>query len=246
MLDALLAAGGSILGNIGGGLINHFSNQAANAENREFQMRSMKEGIRWRVDDARAAGVSPLVALGAPTFNPGPVSIADTSMGEAFSRSGQDISRAITATRPAGERVKALENLQLERAGLENELLRSRLARENATPMPPAPVLDVPLKRTMSPKGLPNQEVGSISDKGWNEIRPGVFAPVPSNDVKERIEDNAIQELIWAVRNNAFPSYGALMGAKPKPYDAPPRNKLPRGAKGWKFSVSDQAYEPVY
>lgn len=253
-MAAWLGAAIPAVSNLVGGLMNFFQGQAANQANAEFQERAMKEGIRWRVADAKAAGVSPIVALGAPTFNPAPAHIGDTSLGESFARAGQDVSRSITATRTQDERTKMLMDLQLERSGLENELLRSRIARENATPMPPAPVLNVPLRRTMSSDMGRHQEAGEVADAGFASGPGGQLIPVPSKDVKERIEDNWIQEMLWSVRNNLYPSLRSLGGMAAGPGgrvmapgrddQAPSKKLLPRGFTRWEYDVLKQAYVP--
>ncbi|UDN67567.1 DNA pilot protein [robinz microvirus RP_48] len=53
--------------------------QAAAQWQREWESTMAQNSIGWRVADAQRAGVSPLVALGAPTFNPNPISIGNVS-----------------------------------------------------------------------------------------------------------------------------------------------------------------------
>lgn len=149
MLPALISAGASLLG----GLMNKSSAADANAqqmalarENMEMQKDFARRGIRWRVDDAKAAGIHPLYALGAQTTSFSPVSagtVADTSMGSAVASAGQDLSRAMNATRTNSERdaafTKTVQDLTLTKAGLENELLASQIAKLKASINPPFP-----------------------------------------------------------------------------------------------------------
>lgn len=116
----------------------NFNRNAALA--REFA----QQGIRWKVEDAKAAGLHPLAALGVstasgPSFTAGEV----PSMGSTLASMGQDVGRAINATRTKDERVDAmgdtLANLQLKRASLENDLLAAQIAKLKANPNPPAP-----------------------------------------------------------------------------------------------------------
>lgn len=128
--------------NLGGGLLGFLGGQSANAMNNAFawaQMQAQQQqfnesmafaheqfdwnktsemaGIRMRVNDAQLAGVSPLVALGAPTFTPSGISVGgdisgggpgavnpDTGFVSAMGNMGQDISRAITATKTPEEK----------------------------------------------------------------------------------------------------------------------------------------------
>lgn len=153
MVWPLVAAAVSAGSNIIGGMMNRDAaedasrRQAEQAElNRQMQLQFAKEGIRWKVDDAKAAGIHPLYALGANTVSYSPVSVggsADTSMGSAIASSGQDISRAINATRTTGERedafTKTSQDLTLTKMGLENELLASQIAKLKANTNPPMP-----------------------------------------------------------------------------------------------------------
>lgn len=151
MLGPLISAGSAIFG----GLLNRDSAKDATAtsernalRNIELQKEFAQQGIRWKVDDAKAAGIHPLYALGANTTSFSPVSVgatADTSMGSALASAGQDISRAINTTRTQEERdtafVKTSQDLQLQKTGLENELLSAQIAKLRQTTNPPAPAL---------------------------------------------------------------------------------------------------------
>lgn len=155
MLGSLISAGANLLG----GLFNRDAAkdaaQEANAvaernalRNIELQKQFAQEGIRWKVNDAREAGIHPLYALGASTTSFAPVSVGHTSsydgsMGKAIANAGQDIGRAINAGSTAGERAtrytQTVEALNLERLGLENELLASKIRKENTALPPPFP-----------------------------------------------------------------------------------------------------------
>lgn len=86
------------------------SQQAANlAAQREFA----QNGIRWKVEDAKAAGLHPLSALGASgaAFAPNPVVLSDTSH---YAATGQNLGRAASAMVSQEER--ATRQLQLAAA----------------------------------------------------------------------------------------------------------------------------------
>lgn len=149
MLGALISAGSSLLG----GFLNRKSTEENNnrliqqAElNRQMQYEFAQNGIRWKVDDAKAAGIHPLYALGASTQSYSPVSVgtaADSSFGSGLASAGQDISRAINATRTSSERseavTKTVQDLELTNMGLKNELLATQIAKLKAAPNPPMP-----------------------------------------------------------------------------------------------------------
>lgn len=122
-------------GNLIGGLINRRANESAGNKNRDLQMQFAKNGIRWKVEDAKAAGLHPLFALSGNTVAASPSYVGDTSMGAAVANMGQDISRSIHATRTAPERALALEH-----ANLQNEFLRAQIAKLNNSQVgPPMP-----------------------------------------------------------------------------------------------------------
>lgn len=151
---------GEILGSIGnvvGGLLNRKSAKEANEINRQnaenniaMQKQFAQEGIRWKVADARAAGVHPLYALGAQTASFAPVSVgatADTSLGNSIASAGQDLTRGINATRTVEERAaaQATTALQLEGLKLDNEIKKTQVAsslqRISQNQNPPLPAI---------------------------------------------------------------------------------------------------------
>lgn len=244
MWEALAAAGISAGAKLLGGWLGNKSSDKAQQMNIAMQREFAQKGIRWRVADAKAAGIHPLYALGAQTHSFSPVAIgADySSIGEA----GQDIGRAIAATSNQSQRVgqmqKILDGLTVERAGLENELLRSQIARLRQTPNPPMPVeqryltgldgqgqaavgalvTNKPMERTPGEPGQPSNEPGAVTDVGWARTSSGGYYPVPSQDVKQRIEDNIFHEGMHFVRNNVLPRLPVIGGGYfNPPYPAP-------------------------
>lgn len=206
------------------------------AEDRRLARDFAQAGIRWRVDDARAAGLHPLYALGGAAATYSPPAIAGYAGAPIIP--GQNTSRSARATMTYGERRNdRLAALQLERAQLENDFLRAQIAKETAQIGPAMPsaspglliegqgdaaVVDRPMSRTSTVEGSRSQEPGAISDTGFAYTGTG-WAPVPSSDVKNRIEDQAIPEIMWALRNLLLPNTGGGI--------SPPKSWLPRGTK---------------
>lgn len=268
---SIISAGSSILGGLmdRGSGENSKDAQIQNAAlDRQLQEQFAKEGIRWRVADAKAAGIHPLYALGAqlPSFSPTTFIPGDSSsMGDALARAGQDIGRAVDATRTQKERTTArIEALTLEKAELENDLLRSQIARNNQSLNPPMPSPTanqlIPGQADVDRLGLrvggdsnhveikplevtpPNpvrnfQEPSAVVDLGFAWTGTG-YAPVPSKDVKDRSEDMLIPELMWSWRNNVLPNFGQ---GKP-----PPPHLIPEGYNSWRWSYSKQEWQPDY
>lgn len=75
-----------------------------NAQNIAMQKEFAQFGIRWRVEDAKAAGLHPLYALGGqiPSFSP---TVSMDSVGPSISSAGQNVQRAISATSTSEEKM---------------------------------------------------------------------------------------------------------------------------------------------
>lgn len=238
---------GSILGavtSLAGGLLGSNSadsatraNTASSEADRAFQKEVAQQGIRWRVDDARAAKISPLAALGAQLMSPSPTAISaapDNSMGDAIGRAGQDLSRAIDSTSTAPERAGVLHNLAVDRARLQNEFLRTQIAGSKLAVMkqaggtPPSPTLinpseiDYTLPGAQQAGAIPEWQLGAPSRSGGQSLQM-------SKAMKERTEDDMIATGLWHIKNRIF----APRHANPDMYWNPitqsyHRNPIPR------------------
>ena len=132
------AIGGAIgaAGSVVGGLLGQSASAQANEQNYQAQKEFAQNGIRWRVADAKAAGLHPLAALGAQTSGYTPSAfVGDTSwMGDAAQNLGQSIGRAaeakMTARERARERAIADQSvaLTMENSRLKNEFLQTQIA----------------------------------------------------------------------------------------------------------------------
>lgn len=123
------------------------SNQAVDAQtqfNRDniaLQREFAQQGIRWKVDDAVAAGLHPLAALGAQTHSFSPIQIGNNYRHDStWADIGQDISRAISTQKTKEER--QLDAIKLEAAKTQLEGIRLDNARKlkdiNSTPPMPS------------------------------------------------------------------------------------------------------------
>lgn len=232
----------------------------ANADkNIAMQREFAQNGLRWKVEDAKAAGIHPLMAMGASPASFSPVSVGvtpDTAQADSMVRMGQDISRAMSSTSTASERQMQTLNVQgaqldLQGKALDNQIKQSQLTKmEQTGPAFPGSssfisgqgdsgpgIVEKPLERTRSLKGAPQSEPGAIPDVGWAKTKTGVV-PVPSQDVKQRIEDNMPQEFSHYWRNNVAPNWGG--GTQP------PKSALPKGATDWQWSHRHQEFQPYY
>lgn len=142
---------GSVLSGIGsvaGAFLGYKGAKAANAANLSIAERNFalqrefaQHGIRWKVADAKAAGIHPLAALGANVSSPGVVGVnlqnRYSGLGSDLADAGQNIGRAIDAVRNDTERYEAkVRELNLENMELQNESIRTDIHRANNPPMP--------------------------------------------------------------------------------------------------------------
>lgn len=261
MLGSLISAGANIIGGLLGKSSADKARQAQQDQfntNVQLQRDFAQSGIQWRVEDAKKAGIHPIYALGSGGASFSPVSsnfTADTSMPNALAAAGQDIGRAVNATRNPKDRVDAYtataQKLSLEKAGLENDLLRTEIAskvgRINQTNNPPMPSAKdawllpgqaqsgiqyskgAPFEQTPGDPSKRSQEYGANPDTGHLRTSGGLF-PVPGQKAKEAIEDNWYQETMHFIRNNLLPMI------------APAFNNPPHAAeKGMAW-----VYDPIY
>lgn len=169
----------SILGAIGGLVGSLFSSKAAKDTNRQnilAQENAAKKQIRWRVADAKAAGVGTLAALG---MNPISISPSQVS-GPDFSEAGQGLGRALetqmTSRQKQDDFTRSMQRLQLERGALENEVLRSRLASEIRLARQPAQPPSMasaagPLDQGIAPRDLDVAGVTHNMSPGWSKAQ---------------------------------------------------------------------------
>lgn len=218
-----------------GGVIGAIGNYMGAKENISYQKKFAQHGIRWKVADAKAAGIHPLAALGASTHSYQPVSFGD--LGE----TGQNIGRAIDATADKEQRGNAdvgtaMAKLQLENQALQNQKLASEIALQRQAGHPPPFPMDqnANAKNMMEGQGdsklvqrkaveiahsspvNPGSEAGSHPDISWSNNGDGSYTLLPSKGVKERIEDMSVPQWQWSIRNLLVP------GSKAFPYPAPP------------------------
>lgn len=215
---------GSILGGPWGEAAgNAYDSYSAQKHADKMQERYARNSITWRVEDAKRAGIHPLAALGNMGVSYQPFAVGG---GE-----GQDLSRALMANMDANERREAAlqeaerlrrrdamdaetHALAMTRGGLENELLRSQIARANAGQVGPGvpgggasagAVNRVPSRVVVGSEGQPERQPGNITEYQFSALGGDRFGLVPSEQMKERIEDSPM-EWQWWFRNNIWPS----------------------------------------
>lgn len=273
-ISAGIMAGGSIFGNLLGGIFGANNAAAANQaaernmwQQYQFQKEFATHGIRWKVEDAKAAGLHPLYALGGSgaTYTPQAVSHTEPDTGGYLSRMGQDVSRAVAATQTAPERKltdyeKTRQMQELERGQLVNDGLRLQNASFFAKTAPSQ--VGPPMPTSTSPVQNP---AGVAATGVFDAKAPEVLNPQPSQagaqagpaqpSVRwERNPDGSVYAMPtsnmddfsspgyanWQYQNRVLP---ALPGDNSK-YE-PPKHMLPSDAIGWRFAFPGR-WVPVY
>lgn len=267
-IGALIAGATSLIGGaVGSNAQQVAAGQSADvaANNQRLQLLMAQSGVTMRADDIMNAysrtGIHPLALLGvnAPSYTPvNYVGSGASPMGDAIHSSGQNIARAVMASGTEEARMKhasRMDGLVMERAGLENELLRMRIASEMATirqaSSPPAmpiganwlmdgqgnvtrgAVVNKAMER-IAPGSNVTAEPGAVTDVGFSRTREG-WAPTRSKDLQDRAEDDAIGSITWNVRNRMLPSLG--LDYNP-PFPAP-------AGKRWVYHAGRQEYQLI-
>lgn len=155
MIGNLFTAGTSLLSGFLARDAQKDANDRAAAEkekDRQLSLEFAKNGIRWKADDARAAGLHPLAALGGgSSYSGSAIAFApESGLATGLAAAGQDVGRAINATRTAPERdaafTKTIQDLTVTKLGLENQKLAADVAAskigvlKSAQVGPPMPV----------------------------------------------------------------------------------------------------------
>lgn len=172
MLGELISAGASLLG----GLFGNQQKQQGQEREIELQREFAQNGVRWKVEDAQRAGIHPLAALGATGAQYSPVGLGDNDTAAIGASIGQDLSGAINSTRTAPERAgvigQKMEALGLERAGLENELLRAQILDITRPRLPPFPMADGGYNMPGQPAtGIKVAGENVKPDQGWSDAQ---------------------------------------------------------------------------
>lgn len=226
---------------------------ANNQANIDMQREFAKNGIRWKVQDAMSAGIHPLYALGAQTQSFSPISVGlpeDNSKSDFLSKTGQNISRAIYATKTGEERI--MNRLQIEGARLDNEYKQVLInnAKQTGPNFPGGSgnfipsqgdsgnLMDVrPVKVNVSQPGRPAQEAGWRPDVSYSRTDSGLVPVIPEG-LSESMEDDMIGKILWRIRNQFRQNFDSTSGK-------PPMGQLPAGYVDWHWSRAKQEWQPV-
>lgn len=243
----------------------HAQDQAAN--NMRIQMIMAQHGVTMRANDIMNAynqtGIHPLALTGVqgPTYTPTAfVGGSNSPMGDAISSAGQGIGRAVMATGTERERMAhqgRMDALLMERANLENTILRQRIASENVQLMqnnnPSMPIGNrtlvpgqgnsplvklKPMEVTRTAPGSPSNEPGGNPAQGFLDTATG-YMPVRGKSATEQLEDDWIGNVWWNVPHRFLPAIAGRAAYRP-----PTHVPLKPGHR-WYFDGMDGEYRQV-
>lgn len=267
---AIIGAGASIAGSGLGALVSSSNAAAANAaqernmwQQYQFQREFAENGIRWKVEDAKRAGIHPLFALGGSTatYSPSAFSVAQDSTPQFLSQMGQDVSRAIRSTQTAPERTlsdyeRQRQAQELERGQLQNDYLRTQIMGANKSllgptqvgpTMPsstaPLPAATVGAYEAKPPEVLNTQPGNSGVTAGpaqpsvrWERNPDGSVFAMPTSNMDDFSSPGYLN---WQYQNRVLPFFSS------DPKLRPPSHMLPEGAIGWTFAFPGR-WQPYY
>jgi len=250
-MSQAVAAGVQAIGGLAGALLDSRNSQKIAKMNIKKTKEFAQHGVRLREEDAKAAGLHPLAALGmqATGFNP-------VSAGSNFQEAGQDIGRAVGAGLTSEERgglQGEMAKLTVEKAKLENDYLRAQIGKLTAPGTPPArPTVDAgsatallgqgdanrvalkPAERVVTAPANESQEAGASASIQWIKGARGGYVPVKSKAASEGLEDDTIGNVDWSISNRILPRF---FGVNQNP---PPRTQEMIDSDQW------WSYHPFY
>lgn len=173
---SLISSGSSLLG----GLLGRSSARSQNRANEALQREFAQHGIRWKVEDAKAAGLHPLAAIGAQGASYSPATVVDP-MGDALAQAGQSIGSGV-----ARARVSPVEQAGINKANAETEYykeltrasLQARIGQNQNKPTPSVSTVPVaePAAAAIRLPGGKEVPLGTHSDAEAYETRYGDIA----------------------------------------------------------------------
>lgn len=263
-LGQLAGGASSLFG--GGNRSGSSTDWAAMNAQMAFQREMAQNSISWRVQDAKNAGISPLVALGAPTFSPS-ISIPSNSYesadpGAGFRQMGQgagDLVKALTRKdkdQSVSQIIQAAQQVQsndldIQIKGAQLRMLEKQIARPDAPDITAGAgagqsTVKSPTAFEIKPAEITSQAPGTSTSEAGPPIADTRFMRTPSGvrsfPAAKTLDDTDIfnpEYLEWAWRNKVFPNKARA----PTPeYMA----KHFPGSIGAKWNQWELEWQPIY
>lgn len=221
-----------------------------------------KNQVQWRVEDAQAAGIHPLAALGmVPMSAPptvvgeGPPSDGRGDVVGAMGAVGQEALRSIATTMSPEERQLVAINLMSAKLDVEGKSIDNAIRASQLQKMLSAPpgftqdnfmdgqgnsglrVQPKAATPVVSEPGRPSQEAGWSPDRTMGNTGKGLTPIIPQAQ-SESYESDTVGGWEWQFRNRILP----LLGSKDT---MPPKSQWPKGAIDMEYEFG-YGWVPVF
>lgn len=200
---ATIGATGSLAGGLLGNWLSTKNQKNRDEYNVQQQERFARNSIQWRVEDAKKAGIHPLVALGAQGASYQPVldTSNDGGLGASVSNAAEYISQGM-ANSKTDPVTKQAQTLELKRMELENQKLEAEI---NAMGQSPYGLLgNGEAKRGSNLPGIKQARKGADFLQNANEI----ITLTPEKDIQDLVSESTLEYMKWALNNSHSPAAG--------------------------------------
>lgn len=206
--------------------------------NYNAQKEFAQNGLRWKVEDAKAAGLHPLFAVGASGASYSPVNAQSyyenekAGLANSLSNMGQSIGRAVSAKETRQERIqKQLQEDQL--FDLDVRQKEADIALTNAR------ISALAAERQQQVPPMANTSKSDIPDIGtWVRLPNNNFVYLPSNDYMDYFSEKTWADL--GLQHTAMTAFED--GSLKPPYPAPSGKKWRASGSGLKLvDISDNS-----
>lgn len=210
------------VGNVVGGVLGNKSAENTAQMNYAAQKEFAQNGLRWKVADAKAAGIHPLAALGAnnASFSPSFTAGDYSWLGDAGQNVGRAMeSKATRAERELGQAMQAethaeqIRGLRLENDIRAQTLLQMKLdsldAVKRAGRPPAMPGVD---NTVLTGQGDSKYMAKPVDKYAWQRTPTGRFEFGPSSDYAGLYEDKLGIEWWPFIEASVLPKYKAATG----------------------------------
>lgn len=240
----------------------------------QAQEAAARHAIQWRMEDAQAAGIHPLYAMGNPGISIGPsgVQMEAASMlapqvsavdrGGTLAQMGQGVGRAVAKMQTKEQRVAAanarmrqdqMDALTIEGKHLDNEFTRAQIAALQSKDQvgPPAPSVTGSVSGARPGKVVMKPSEPIVGSPGYPGREPGIIQSYRYNDNNDgTISIMPSADMKQAMEDSTILEADWLLRNRILPAvrglkpPSPREYPLPRGFKSWKWNPWKQAFEP--
>lgn len=166
---------GAIAGAALGGAASMYLNKRANEQNYNMAKEFAQNGIRWRVEDAKRAGIHPLAALGMSGAAGAPTFVGDTGMPNALVSMGQSISKKMQDQLTPEEKELNILNLRMAKSKLAEQDMRNVLLGQEVLEMqkkataPGVGLTEIQPDQKISPNPIDQTRTAGDKHPGWKQ-----------------------------------------------------------------------------